>query len=141
MAWASVAPIAASVEATSAAPASFIALPRVITPVSRPTAKSSRGRPLPPSSLFVNNAIPPFLTTLHNNFAYILNNKRLLGKNASANTGWVCFIGYVVFESTAPTHRVRIWWILITLVEPHRKRGMRNAVICQSMSASASTEC
>jgi hypothetical protein len=57
---ASPAPTRPSADATSAAPASFIALPRVIAPVSRPAARSSKGRAtlLPPLS--VNNVLPPF---------------------------------------------------------------------------------
>jgi hypothetical protein len=48
-----------SAEATRAAPASFIALPRVIAPVFRPVARSSKERAVP-SSLFTNNATSPF---------------------------------------------------------------------------------
>jgi hypothetical protein len=48
-----------SVDATRAAPPSFIALPREIAPLSRPLARSSKAR-TPPSSLFINNVAPPF---------------------------------------------------------------------------------
>jgi hypothetical protein len=60
--WASALPTAKRpiAEATSAAPASFIALPRVIAPVSRPVARSSKVPATPPSLLFVNNDAPPF---------------------------------------------------------------------------------
>jgi hypothetical protein len=63
--WASPAPTRPSAEATRAAPASFIALPRVTAPVSRPAARSSKERATRPSPLFGNNAIPPFPAAPH----------------------------------------------------------------------------
>jgi hypothetical protein len=50
------------------APPSFIALPREMAPLSKPVVSSSRvwsvsheGRAILPSSVFIDNAIPPLL--------------------------------------------------------------------------------